>query len=80
MPLNEQTISFFFFYHAVLSAQTCRFPDETKKKILGPAEGERRNVEDARLEKRRGVLLSHSRVPLARPRILRRLSQTAPAP
>ena len=28
---------------------------------------------------RRGVLPSHSRVPLARPRMLRRLSQTAPA-
>ena len=165
---------FFLFYHTVLSAQTCRFPDETKKNPrtenwwcarctlvrrivkeghnvvcvstdlswfetcvgacscassnslqknqcntneplsppllvclrqvhsllwhahkrcrVGPlivanhfggggvgAEGERRSVEDARWDKRRGVLLSHSRVPLARPTMLRRLSRTAPA-
>ena len=33
MPLNEPTISIFFF-HAVLPSQTCRIPDETKK-IVG---------------------------------------------
>ena len=78
MPLNEQTISFFVSCSFISTDLSVSRRNQTK--ILGPAEGERRNVEDARLEKRKGVLLSHSRVPLARPRMLRRLSQTAPVP